>query len=63
MGLRVIAEGVETREQLDHLKTLDCDEVQGFLFSPPIPHEDAGEFVGKAIDVLLSSPDSEKTAS
>jgi EAL domain-containing protein (putative c-di-GMP-specific phosphodiesterase class I) len=55
MGLRVIAEGVETREQLEHLKTLDCDEVQGFLFSPPIPHEDAGEFVGKSVDVLLQS--------
>jgi len=46
---------VETREQLEHLKTLDCDEVQGFLFSPPIPHEDAGEFVGKSVDVLLQS--------
>ncbi len=63
MGLRVIAEGVETREQLDYLKTLDCDEVQGFLFSPPVPHEDAGEFIGKSVDVLLPSAVTGKSAS
>jgi diguanylate cyclase (GGDEF)-like protein/PAS domain S-box-containing protein len=63
MGLRVIAEGVETREQLDYLKTLDCDEVQGFLFSPPIPHEDAAEFVGKTVDALLPAADTEMSAS
>ena len=63
MGLRVIAEGVETREQLDYLKTLDCDEVQGFLFSPPIPHEDATEFVGKTVDALLPAANTEMSAS
>lgn len=36
MGKRVVAEGVETREQLDILTGLQCDEIQGFFFSPPV---------------------------
>ena len=41
MELKVIAEGVETQQQLDFLRSLQCDEVQGFLFSPPVPHQEA----------------------
>jgi EAL domain-containing protein (putative c-di-GMP-specific phosphodiesterase class I) len=37
--LRVIAEGVETQEQLDALRKLECDEVQGYFFSKPVPKE------------------------
>ncbi len=37
LGMQVVAEGVETRQQLDVLKSLDCDEIQGFYFSPPVP--------------------------
>ncbi|MDA8149696.1 MAG: EAL domain-containing protein [Nitrospiraceae bacterium] len=40
LGLRTIAEGVETREQLDILKKLGCHEIQGYYFSPPLPVED-----------------------
>ena len=40
LGLKVVAEGVETREQLDCLSESNCDIIQGYLISPPVP---AGE--------------------
>jgi EAL domain-containing protein (putative c-di-GMP-specific phosphodiesterase class I) len=40
LSLKVIAEGVETFEQLELLRSWHCDEVQGFLFSRPIPVEE-----------------------
>lgn len=40
LNLNVIAEGVETLEQLEVLRSQDCDEFQGFLASRPVPPED-----------------------
>jgi EAL domain-containing protein (putative c-di-GMP-specific phosphodiesterase class I) len=37
MGLTVVAEGVETREQLNILRSLGCDKVPGHLFGEPMP--------------------------
>lgn len=39
LGLRVLAEGVETQAQLEAIEALGCDDVQGFLFSRPLPAE------------------------
>ncbi len=37
LGMHVTAEGVETAEQVDFLKKLDCDSIQGFYYSKPLP--------------------------
>ena len=39
LKLKVVAEGVETEEQLRLLRLLNCDEFQGYLFSKPVPRE------------------------
>jgi diguanylate cyclase (GGDEF)-like protein len=41
LGQRVIAEGVETEEQLGRLRLLECDIAQGYLFADPVPNEAA----------------------
>lgn len=44
MGMRAIAEGVETAAHLNTLHSFGCDEVQGFLFSPAVPPAEAEGF-------------------
>ncbi len=46
LDLKVIAEGVETREQIRILEDLGCDEVQGFYISKPLLPADLEEFIG-----------------
>ncbi|MDP2822240.1 MAG: EAL domain-containing protein [Sulfuritalea sp.] len=48
LRLRVIAEGVETDRQLHMLKLVDCDEVQGFYFSRPLPPEELEPMLTRA---------------
>ena len=48
VGLRVIGEGVETEAQNERLSGMDCDELQGFYFSPPMPGEAVGEYMVSA---------------
>lgn len=40
LKLKTVIEGVETDEQLNFIHTCDCDYIQGFLFSRPVPQED-----------------------
>ena len=45
MGLRVVAEGVESPEVLDRLRQLGCDEAQGYYIARPMPAEDFPAFL------------------
>jgi EAL domain-containing protein (putative c-di-GMP-specific phosphodiesterase class I) len=66
LGMRVVAEGVETVEQLEHLREIGCDIVQGFYFSRPLAPSvlqmwlskyrsaaGCGLMIGKAVDCGL----------
>ncbi|HEY5154691.1 MAG TPA: EAL domain-containing protein [Acidimicrobiales bacterium] len=46
LGFTVVAEGVETRSQMEALQALDCELAQGYLFSRPVPHADALALLG-----------------
>ena len=45
MNLVVVAEGIETQQQLDYLQDLECDIAQGFFFSKPLPEKEATLFL------------------
>ncbi len=45
LRLKVVAEGVETPEQLDSLRSMGCDQYQGFHFSPPLSARDFGALI------------------
>ena len=45
LGLKVVAEGVETEAQLDYLRKNHCDIVQGYYFSKPLPEADIKTFL------------------
>lgn len=46
LHLKVISEGVESSDQVDILKKIGCDYIQGFVWGKPMPPEEAGKLVG-----------------
>ena len=49
LGLVVIAEGVETQAQLRSLTEHDCDLIQGYYFSKPIPEAELFDYISREI--------------
>ena len=45
MGLNVISEGVEEKEQLEALRSIGCDLIQGFIWGRPLHKKDAEQLV------------------
>lgn len=64
LRLTTVVEGVETKEQLDFINTCDCDYIQGFLFSKPVPHDEFFSMCTKEAPVAVDyvNPFATKTA-
>lgn len=58
LNLKVIAEGVETQEELELLKDFKCNEIQGYLFSPPLSLEGFVNLVKCGNQLKISQPHS-----
>ena len=57
LGIQVIAEGVETTDQLSTLKELHCKFVQGFLFAKPVEQQEAGLMIRQSFDKHVEEND------
>jgi len=55
LGLKVVAEGVETQEAQEMLQNFDCDEMQGYYFSRPIPADAVTKYL-KTPPLQLTQP-------
>lgn len=53
LGLKVVAEGAETLEQVTLLKELNCELVQGYFFARPGDHAEAQALLGKPMQLKL----------
>ena len=57
LQLNVVAEGVETVEQLEFLRSQQCDEIQGFIFSPPLSAQELTLLLQTRSPILSKPPD------
>ena len=58
LGIHTLAEGVENQEQLDFLRSIGCEALQGFLFSRPLSKNDFLEYLNQHPDII--EPEQEK---
>ena len=49
LGVKLVAEGVETMKQLDFLRAHHCDFIQGYYFSKPLPSEEFEAMLNKGL--------------
>ena len=56
MNLSVVAEGVETREQLEHIRAIGCDYVQGYFFAKPMPSAAFEKYLTQTISRTVTGP-------
>jgi len=49
LGYETVAEGIETKEQMDYLKSINCDNIQGFLLSKPVPKREIEQMIIRSI--------------
>ena len=49
LRLKVVAEGVETQDQLEFLRGHGCDEIQGYLLSKPLPAAEISAILGRSV--------------
>jgi diguanylate cyclase (GGDEF)-like protein/PAS domain S-box-containing protein len=56
LNIEVVAEGIETLSQLEKLRVLGCKAGQGYLFSRPIDHETARQFLADGANVFADNP-------
>jgi diguanylate cyclase (GGDEF)-like protein len=56
LGLHVVAEGVETHEQLEFLASVGCDEMQGYYFSRPVPQTDCTQMLVEGRRMTVRKP-------
>ena len=55
LGMQVVAEGVETEAQLDYLKALGCDYLQGYLFGKPLNVEEAAAYIAQGLGQAVTA--------
>jgi EAL domain-containing protein (putative c-di-GMP-specific phosphodiesterase class I) len=53
LNLRIVAEGIETKLQLDFLRRHGCDDGQGYYFSQPLPADDAAKILKEGMGEQL----------
>jgi len=56
LRMKVVAEGVETAEQLAYLRSHDCDEIQGYWLCKPVPAEDVCKFMARHLRNMFAAP-------
>jgi EAL domain-containing protein (putative c-di-GMP-specific phosphodiesterase class I) len=56
LGMQVVAEGIETAEQLEFLRALTCEYGQGYYFSRPLPAAQAEAFVTSTTGIVEKAP-------